>query len=76
MRNERDQVRQRLSGSGAGLDQEVVAGFDGPGHRPGHLVLSAAALPAHPGHGTVEQFNDELLAGRPRGLTCHCFSHC
>ena len=33
-------------------------------HLPGHFVLAIAALAAHAGHGTVEQFNHELLAGR------------
>ena len=46
-----------------GLDEQMVAGLDGARHLPGHLVLPAAALAAHAGHGTVEQFDDALLAG-------------
>jgi hypothetical protein len=38
-------------------------------------VLSGAALSAHAGDGTVEQFNHELLAGRLRGFAGREVSH-
>ena len=78
MGDQRNQVRQRLAGAGAGLDQQVVAGVDRARHLPGHLVLAAAALAAHAGHGPVEQFDHELLAGRgslaarPATRVSHC----
>ena len=64
MRDQRNQVGQRLAGAGAGLDQQVVAAVYRARHLPGHFVLAIAALAAHAGHGTVEQFDNELLAGR------------
>jgi hypothetical protein len=56
----RYQVRQRLSGSGSGLDGEVLAGLDGPLHRLGHGDLSwplgtADALPPPPREGRRHQ---------------------
>jgi hypothetical protein len=42
---------------------------------PRHFVLAAAALASHAGHGAVEQFNDELLAGRTGNLPGHQLSH-
>jgi hypothetical protein len=38
-------------------------------------VLAAPALPAHARNGPVEQFDDELLAGRACGLVSHEVSH-
>ena len=63
VRDQRDQVREGLAGSGAGLDQQVVAAVNRLRHLPGHFVLALAALAAHAGHGTVEQFDHELPAG-------------
>jgi hypothetical protein len=42
----------------------VIAAVYRARHLPGHFVLAIAALPAHAGHGTVEQLNNKLLAGR------------
>ena len=76
MGDQRNQVRQRLSGAGAGLDQQVVAGFDGPGHLPGHLMLAAAALPAHPATARSSSSMTNCSPTRTRGLTWPWFSHC
>lgn len=64
MGDERNQVRQGLAGAGSGLDQKVVAAVNRVRHLPGHFVLAVAALATHARHGTVEEFDDELLAGR------------
>ena len=63
MGDQRDQVGEGLAGSGAGLDQQVVAAVNCLRHLPGHFVLAVAALAAHAGHGAVEEFDDELPAG-------------
>ncbi len=42
----RGEVGERLAGPGPGLDDEVGAGADGPGHRGRHLGLSGALLAA------------------------------
>jgi hypothetical protein len=70
------QVRQGLARTRPGLDQQVVAGLDCPGHLPGHFMLPTPALPAHAGNGAVEQLDDELLAGRACGFASHEISHC
>jgi hypothetical protein len=38
-------------------------------------MLAAAALSAHAGHGTVEEFDDELLTGRGPGGLRRLVSH-
>jgi hypothetical protein len=76
VRDERDQVGQGLARAGAGLDQQVITGFDRPGHLPRHFVLAAAALSAHAGHGAVEEFDHEILTRRGSGMVHRRVSHC
>ncbi len=76
MGDQRNEVRQGLSGAGSGLDQQVVAAVDSARHLPGHLVLAAAALSAHTGNRPVEQFDDELLAGGTAGFSGPGIRHC
>ena len=51
----RDEVRERLAGARAGLDEEVLPGVDGPRHRVGHLDLPGPLDAPHAGHGRVEE---------------------
>ena len=53
--NRRNQIRQRLAGAGAGLHDQVLAGFEGLRHGLGHLLLAAAFAAAERGHRDGQQ---------------------
>ena len=53
--NRGNQIRQRLAGTGAGLHDEVLAGFEGLRDGGGHLLLAAAFAAAERGHRDGQQ---------------------
>ncbi|GLU48000.1 hypothetical protein Nans01_23510 [Nocardiopsis ansamitocini] len=53
-----DEVAQRLTGPGAGLDDEVLLGLDGLGDRGGHGHLSLAPRSPERAHRGVQQCFD------------------
>ncbi|COX51699.1 Uncharacterised protein [Mycobacterium tuberculosis] len=50
-----NQIRQRLAGSGAGLDHQVLTGFKRMRYRGGHLLLAATPGAAKCRHGDGKQ---------------------
>ena len=53
------QIGQRLAGTGAGLDEQVLAGLRGPGDGTGHRLLAGPGDAARDGaHGGGEKLID------------------
>ena len=59
----RHEVGQRLSGAGAGLDEQVLLVSKGAGHRLGHLDLAGPLLTAQRGNRLREDLADTAGGG-------------
>lgn len=75
MGNQRDQVGQRLTCARPCLDQQMLAGLDGPGHMLCHFLLPGAALATQTGNSLLQQFEGKPLPCRFGGLRRHLLNH-